>query len=419
MRFTGDLGVHLLQVTSVGAEFLVMALPRTITVAALAFASVRPALAEELFLRSREVEVDGVADIRQGKVAEAREAAIKSAQRSAIEQVAGTLIESRLSVEQRETSAAGRSELFSRVEDKLDAGSSGVIERQDIIREKRDGGTYLVRLRVVVKTDTLEAELAKLAALQRAVGYPKIMLLVGERYRSGKEERRIERPALTPILEHALLEKGFELVDKEREPSEGDAVASLSDTGRAAEVAARYGAEAAIVGTAEVGQTAYNEGGDRMYYVAAVINLRAVNVSTGKVITSVEEVAKSAGASEEIARVKALRAGAPKVIEAFLTQLARSWQGEVERGKRFRVNLVEVASYGKHGRPFLALLREVPGVSAVKELAFNSGKLELEVLFKGTKEELLDGVFTKAEGNERFKTLDKAKDRGDEVDLHL
>jgi hypothetical protein len=156
-----------------------------------------------------------------------------------------------------------------------------------------------------------------------------------------------------------------------------------------------------------------------MYYVAAVINLRAVNVSTGKVITSVEELSKSAGASEELARVKAIRAGAPKVIDALLEQLVISWKGEVERGKRFRLNVLDVANYGKEGRPFIKLVREVPNVSAVKELAFNAGRLELEVIFKGTKEELLDGVFELAGSNSRFESLDKAKDRGDEIDLRL
>ncbi|MCK6548680.1 hypothetical protein L6R52_22745 [Myxococcota bacterium] len=149
------------------------------------------------------------------------------------------------------------------------------------------------------------------------------------------------------------------------------------------------------------------------------MNLRAVNVSTGKVMTSIEGVGKSAGASEELARVKSVRAGAPKVVDGLLEQISRAWKLEADRGKRFRINLVGIGNYAKEARPFLKLAGSLANVSAVKELAFNDKKLELEVIYKGTKEQLLDALFEKAGADPRFQNLDKARDRGDEIDLKL
>jgi hypothetical protein len=392
------------------------------SVAALAvvFGFASSAAAEELFLREKEVEVDGAADIVGGRVAEARDAAIKNAQRAAIETAIGAYVESHFSAEQKETSKGDVSQLVTSVQDRVRSDSSGWIDRQEIIVEKRDANVYKVRLRVAVRSDSLERELAKLQTLMSAVGFPKVMLLVTERFKDGfGQVHVIERPTIVPLVEEALLAKGFELADKEREPSPQELSASLGDAMRAAEVAARYGAEVAVVGSVETSQTAFNEGGDRMYYLASIINLRAVNVSTGKVMTSLEGVGKSAGASEELARVKSVRQGAPKIVDGLLEQIARAWKLEADRGKRFRINLVGIANYAKEARPFLKLTGAIANVSAVKELAFNDKKLELEVIYKGTKEQLLDAIFEKASADPRFQNLDKARDRGDEIDLKL
>lgn len=380
------------------------------------FASPRVASGDDLFLKSRVVRVEGIADITAGRVADARKAAIANAQRSAVERVLGSMIESSFSAHQKEQTKNQTTGFMSTVQESVKSNARGYIDGYDLVTEQHDEKLFRVTLDVRVKSASLAKELEKLRALLGAVGYPKVMLVAGERVVDAEgRSRSVDRPTIVTLIEDALLERGFTIVDKARvsEPS------TLGDAMRAAEVARRYGAEVAVVGSAEVEPTGFNEFDNGMFYVSAVVNMRAVNASTGKVLTSFEAIGKGAGASEDLARVKAIRGAAPELIDNLLTRLVHAWRAEVAHGKRFRLNIVRVRSYGREARPFIKALRALPAVRTVKELGYENERLELEVIFKGTKEELLEVIFDRVASTERFANLDKTSDRGDEIGLKL
>jgi len=378
------------------------------------------ATAEEIVLTDKAIVVEGVGNITNGDLANARRAAIQDALKTAVAQAFGTYIESNFTLKQRETLKGDQSKLMSDVQERVKSSSKGFVSSHKVLSESNDGSIFRVKVKAIVRAGPIKDALKKLRGLLSSVGNPKVMVLTGERFTNqfGKT-RRIDRPSVTAQIENTLISKGFEMVDKSHTPGGKELEQSLGDAAKAASVAAKFGADVAIVGTAEVKHSAYNEMGNNMYYVSAVINTRAVNVNTGKVMTSFEAVGRGVGVNEDLARVKAIRRGAPKVIKNLLERLVEVWQREASKGKRFRITVANVSHYRKVARPFLKFMRKLPNVSKVKEVSFKKNKLLLDVYFKGNKEGFLDTVFDGVEGNKKFENLDKSGDSGDSIDFAL
>jgi hypothetical protein len=381
--------------------------------------------AKSMFLQSKKVTVNGIADLGSMSEAEARDAAIKNALRNAIEQVVGVLIESRFSAEQKETIKNKKTDFESKVSDSVYSESAGFIDGYKVVSEKKEGSSYNVTVEALVKAQPLAEELDKLQSLFASAGYPTIMLLLSERYTDKAGQARvIERPSITPAVESVLLERTFELVAKEqadalREQGMQVYTELLGSDDKVAEVAAKHGADVVVVGSSEVKYSAFNELGNNMVYVSTVINLRAVNASTAKILASIEETGKGFGANEELARVKAIRDGAPTVVSKLLDSLVQAWTQQAGQGRRFKVVVMKVRNYRKVARPLMKAMKAVPNVEAVKEVNFGGKRLELEIIFKGSKEELLDGLFDRVANKRKFRKLDKVMDQGENIQLTL
>ena len=379
-----------------------------------------PSWAKNINLADQEVVVDGVADAGTVGAAKARTAAIQDALKQAVAQTFGTYIESTFSVKQKETLKNEKAEFLSKVEEQVKTTTKGLVSRYNVLSESQDGKLYRVKVKARVRMGPLKDALAKLRALLSEVGNPKVMVLTGEKYTDQFNKTTwITRPTILTEIEKVLISRDFEMVDKSHTPDKTKLNEALGDAQKAALVARKFGADVAIVGSAEVKHTAYNEMGNSMYYVSAVLNIRAVNVSTGKVMTSAETVGRGVGANEDLARVKAVRRGAPKLTRQLLESLVSAWEKEAANGKRFRVSVSNVTHYRKVARPFLKFMKKLDKIAKVKEVSFKGDVLLLDVYFKGSKETLLDAVFDAADKNEKFSNLDKKSDSGDSIELKL
>ena len=399
-------------------------LAHMVAVAAVAFAGT--AHAEEMFLKSKEVTVEGTGSIKDaGSEAAARDVAIKNAQRAAVEQVIGAMIESNFSSEMKETVKGKKNEFEAKVSDRVYSKSKGFIESQKIVKEKKDGDTIRISLLATVKAASLDEELIKLQELFRLARYPKIMVVIGERY-TNKDGKKtwIDSPAAIPAIEEALLQRTFELMAKDQaEKLRKDSLDAfgdmLGDDKRVAEIASKYGADVAIAGSSEVKYSAYNEMGNKMHYVSSLITLRAVNVSTAKILASFDAVGKGFGANEDLARVRAIKDSAPELIDKLLTGIVRSWKKEADAGNRFHITIVKVKNYKKVARPLMKAMKKLNNVESVKEINYGGKRLEVEVIYKGTKEELLDGMLDDIGGQKKFRKIDKVMDKGDSFEFTL
>jgi hypothetical protein len=269
-----------------------------------------PALAESF--EERSVEVTGVADASDGNVAAARQRALADGLRNAVQAALGTLVESRFDAEQRETLRDGKS-----IADRVRTRSEGYVSGHTVLSERQDGALYSMRLRVRVRDRALAAELAELEALMQSQGRPKAMVLVTESFEAASGEVSwLDRPSLSHHVEGALMKRGFPMVTGDSALRPDDLRSAFGDAALAARLAGGVGAEIAIVGTAEVRQVAADAFGTGMLIVTAAVRLRAVEVSSGAVLSSRETVARATGATPDSARQKAVQAGAGKAVDA-------------------------------------------------------------------------------------------------------
>ena len=108
------------------------------------------AFAGDLFLKSKTIDVVGVAPISKNNLALARQQAVADAQRNAVEQVLGTAIESTFSATQRETLKGKHSQFVSDVSARVKTKTTGFIDGYTVVSEKRVKDTLRVRLKVKV-----------------------------------------------------------------------------------------------------------------------------------------------------------------------------------------------------------------------------------------------------------------------------
>jgi hypothetical protein len=377
-----------------------------------------PALAESF--EERSVEVTGVADASDGNVAAARQRALADGLRNAVQAALGTLVESRFDAEQRETLRDGKSDLYSSIADRVRTRSEGYVSGHTVLSERQDGALYSMRLRVRVRDRALAAELAELEALMQSQGRPKAMVLVTESFEAASGEVSwLDRPSLSHHVEGALMKRGFPMVTGDSALRPDDLRSAFGDAALAARLAGGVGAEIAIVGTAEVRQVAADAFGTGMLIVTAAVRLRAVEVSSGAVLSSRETVARATGATPDSARQKAVQAGAGKAVDALLGQVVASWRRDAREGKSYLVELGGIDSYGKQARPFLTRVRSIAGVQAVEQRGFADRRLRIEVRFEGSRETFLDRLFETLGADPDFAGSDLAAGSGDRIELVL
>lgn len=367
--------------------------------------------AEGLFLQSKKVVVSGSADVVGNDLAAAREMALRRAQRAAVEEVIGVLIESSFTAEQKEIVKNNESRFSAEVAERIRTESAGYVEKQTVLTERREGNTYHVSVEVWVKERSLKEELDVLDAILRGAGYPSVLLAIAETYtnQQGKEEW-IAKPSATVGIEEVLLARKIALMTRaELEAMRSDAErfrALLGNDAAAAELAAKYGADVAIIGSSRVRHSAFNELGQNMHYASALVIVRAVRGATGKVLANIEAEGRGVGVTEEQARVDAVRRVAPRVAGKLLDALVMVWSTEAQRrGETYSVSLSNVPPAPQVAKGLLKDLAKLDGVTKVERQGGGKRKLGLRVSFLGNAAQLSQRLQDAVRGKPRLAKL--------------
>ncbi|MCK5691080.1 hypothetical protein KAI87_17485, partial [Myxococcota bacterium] len=130
-------------------------------------------------------------------------------------------------------------------------------------------------------------------------------------------------------------------------------------------------------------------------------------------------VGRGVGASEELARISAVKKSGPKVIQELIDSLIQAWKSEANNGKRFRIIVMKVRKYRSHARPFMKALEGLPNVQNVKEVSYGGKRLELEVIYKGSKRDLVNAIYDDIGTIKKFRKIDKVVDRGNTIEFKL
>lgn len=361
---------------------------------------------QEVVLSTYSVKASGIGVIKDGNKADARQTAIRDAQRNAVEQMTGTFINSETRVKN-----------FQLLQDKIYAQASGFITDYTIEQEKAEGNNYYITIKASIKIETLRAELISIGLLMEAKGYPKIMLIVDEVIKKDDQLKVVDDPVLTSGIENALLSKGFILVAKDYSDAlrlqERDLMAEVfANDQKAADMALSYGAEVIIVGTntiTDLGiQTTFNQ-------ADATASIRAILASTAQVIASVQEQKRGGADRPENAYIEASKKLSSAISDNLIKRILQNWQQVQKRGSHFVVKLYGITSYRNQGMAFIKMLRAINDVTSVEQRSFGGGRLEVDVRYHRSLDELVSSLWEQMDKNSAFDQVDQKEAIGNNV----
>lgn len=381
------------------------------------------------------VEGSGEAQIVGGDVVAAKKAATTDALRRCIEKVVGISIQSDFSNEQREIVTGSKDEFYSSVRDSITQHAEGFVQSYDVVSEGRKGDVFAVTLRARVFESKIKSETKKLADLIIKAGNPKLMLVIQEVYSAPDGTKRVARESVVAAyLEKQLIAQGLELRGASAAKGVvGDAIEAydkwLDDAGGAAKLAREQDADILIAGRVEIrnqgvikdaGGLAALEGQTRIEIVSII---RGINSATSEVIGSKPVQMTSIGTNEERALHRALQGRGANVIKQtfddLFASLKDSFKKAADQGQTYVIQLRGVTSFRKQGQAFLDVVKALSGISSVQQKSFSDGQLVLDVAFKGSANDLQQGIFGATSKAPNFETLDIENVSGKQLSFKL
>lgn len=358
------------------------------------------------------VEVTGEAAIVAGNKEAAKAKAKDQALRQAVAQVAGTIV-----------SGITQTKQFMTVRDEITSQGAGFVERYQQEKTVCDKETCKVTIKALVAKGKLRNKLDKLGLLIQQHRYPRVILLISERFgddgpvsawwgggggtgRSQIVENTLIQylnkvPAKTatgPCKEagNTHLSKDptwakdtscwkdlppagrFRFVDYTSiltNPVVREAAgASLTDS-KAVSIARLTDAEVALVGSAVVRKVVQFANP----FGAARLSLRALDVTSGKVLGSATVTASGFGSDAYDSETKALVAAARLAVPKIQKAIADTWQNQTYGSRWVEVRVAGIKSYTELIR-FQGMLKSgVTGVQSVQQRRMNGSTATLEV----------------------------------------
>ena len=335
---------------------------------------------------AKEVVAKGFGAIIAGDEVKAKEDAINSALRNAVEQVVGTMVESNVLVENYMT-----------VEDKIYTRTAGYVQKYDIVSSiKQLDNAIEVTIKAVVKISDLRSDLEAIGVLLERKGKPRTMVLIDERniaehyYQFGMDLNTSE----TTIM-NELMNFGFPFVDPTQTKVNiaNDVISSAlgGNTGAAAAIAARLGAEIIITGKA-ISKVA--SGGPAVVRNAgfkscqATINLRVIRADDAKIIAVASASDRAAHIDEITGGTQALQKAAKTAAIELKDKIINAWQEDVYSSAQVQLVVTNIASFSQLNTLKNNLPYYVRGIQSVNQRSFADGNALFDIDIKGTAEQM-------------------------------
>jgi hypothetical protein len=325
-----------------------------------------------------------------GTSASAKEEAKLAALRKCVEQGCGVFIKSKTKTEDYKT-----------VYDKIIANTPGYIVRYDLVKEWQADGNSYATVKAVVSTRKFEEDWVKIAHTLHQEGNPRVIIAIAETTYTpatqwATEVKEVkECGAVQSKLEDFFLSKDVQLVDKATAESVSKRdilLASLKDdVAEVAALGAKFKAEVVLVGQASAKFTGkeVNLNGAKLYQYVAVLNVRAIQCDTAKVLVSksfgpytVNATAVHGGEDKAMAKIGE---DAPAEV---LKALVEAWRKKVnvQRVVQLSISGMDYALWKK----FKTEVEKIDGVNALRLREITESVAAVEVEYKWTNERLAE-----------------------------
>ena len=301
---------------------------------------------------------------------------------------------------------------FELVSNIIESKSFGLVKHDKIIDQRQDGTMYNVTIEGTVEVAAVEDAIE---SVLKTYGRPKFMVLVKETF-----EGVANTPGFTEtelIVQQVMGNSGFQFVDAStiQALSKRDkAVMDNASNGKVDEnvqnvLLNNTGAEVLIIGTAKTNDQSgavQSIGVQNMKSKQAIVQLKAVDLYTGRIIASVSQNAPGLHIDEATASKKAIEAVMKQVLGkidsdtkkftmgVFLNQIVTAFVKEVNE-RQINVSITGLDYEGlKTFRN--AIGSRIRGVKSVESKGQSGTTSRLEVYFGGKTNEFADELLAKA-----------------------
>ncbi len=323
-----------------------------------------------------EILAEGVAAVTSSRDI-ARDHALDDALRKAVEQGVGVYISSETTVSN-----------FQLIEDNIFSSTKGYVSSYRIIDESVIDGVYSIVIRAMVKTASIENDLAAIGLLLGEQGRPRVMVIFRELANGQSLDDVTMGTSMseTLIMDH-FRERGFPVVDAEtvQRITETDQIKLIlqGDDTTAALLGLQAGAEIVVSGTALHSTDSRQIGSSLREIHQYRISSRAVNTATGTLLAA-SAITVELPFSETQARSRAADSTASSLETAIL-------QGWVQNH-----NITEIiasgADFSKVQTLRSRIQSSVRGVGDVITRDLAGGRATMEVVSETSTEEIMDAL---------------------------
>jgi hypothetical protein len=325
------------------------------------------------------VEVTGIAAIKSGNLGLAKDEALKDAKRVAVQEVLGSMVSARSDVKN-----------FELVRQTVTSKSEGMIETFSIVSSQAVSEVeYHVRIKAKVSEAMINQTIEEVVASQ---GKPRMMVLVDESFNNKPDGNKVAQTELEaqfiaqgfPFVDRATVEK---IVSKNRHKI---AAALGGNNAAARELGVDAGAEIILVGSSRV-KEAGKIAGSQLISVQADLNLRVIDINTGKILTAGQEHGAYPHINAESGGAMAVRKAVTPLREKLVGDIVKLW--DINRANTIAL-LVTGLDYEKLMVLRGELTEKVRGVKAVNPKGSAGKAAKLEVEFEGSSFDLADRLIT-------------------------
>ena len=301
-------------------------------------------------------------------------------------------------------------EAFETISAELLRNPNRFIQNYRILKEFQAGRSYRVLVRATVLSGEIEKALAEAGLQIRPDEMPSVLFMVAERH-AGEQDHTYwwegrGNPQATGTAAFAMTgimtEKGFTVINPRRVMGnlvpykQGLSPGAMPADFEAAVFGRRMGAHLVITGVAESMEGSNRMGEDGRTYEGRV-DLKVIDTRTGRVLTSARRNMVSIGPDESTAARNAMADAAFQAGMHLAPRIESLWQGEAiqEGGTTLSVSGENILANIEALRQTIA---GMDGVSGIRTMRLSPGTVELWVDFRGTTDELADGLVRQSYG---------------------
>jgi hypothetical protein len=303
--------------------------------------------------------------------------------------------------------AASETDQAQLLSDKIYAHSEGYVRRFSVLEDRRDGNSWVVKLRCEVAEGKLDEDLMAFGIAYRREGMPRVMVLLAEQsitatQASGWWQGGGNASDLR-VAENAFMDRmsrsGFSFVDPEvlSGKLKLESVGADPNLQQAREIGRLTGAEVVVVGRVlakPVGQLEIP--GGALFAAVANVSARAVRSDTGQVIASAEFTGRTTNDFEQAtAGRKALSDAGRQLASDLFAKIGKAWARDQSGGRRVALTVAGVDDYARLAAFKAQLQSGVRGVKDVQERSMENGRAELDVTLSGTAQSLASDLATR------------------------